>query len=187
MKKDVRDAMGAALKKLGYSMNSTNDKELEEAKALLLEQKPLVNGYYGDEIRDLIANGDAAMGLTYSGDAMDLYWEGFENIAYGVPKEGTNVWYDCMAIPVTSKHKKEAEMFINFMLDPDVAFRNSEAMGYSSPNTEVIRRMQEEYPEVFDLPAYWPDEEILKKSEVYVDLGDYKVKYNEILTQILVN
>lgn len=78
-------------------------------------------------------------------------------------------------------------MFINFMLDPDVAFRNSEAMGYSSPNTEVLRRMQEEYPEVFDLPAYWPDEEILKKSEVYVDLGDYKVKYNEILTQILVD
>ena len=185
MKKDVRDTLGVALKKLGYSMNSTTDSELAEAKALLLEQKPLVNGYYGDEIRDLISNGDAAMGLTYSGDAMDLYWEEFENVAFGVPLEGTNVWYDAMVIPASSKHKKEAEMFINFMLDPDVAFRNSEAMGYTSPNTEALKKMREEYPEVFELPAYWPDEEILKKSDVYIDLGDYKAKYNDILTQIL--
>ncbi|HHW23792.1 MAG TPA: spermidine/putrescine ABC transporter substrate-binding protein [Clostridiaceae bacterium] len=185
MKKDVRDTIGAALKKLGYSMNSTNDNELAEAKELLLAQVPLVNGYYGDEIRDLIANGDAAMGLTYSGDAMDLYWEGFENIGYGVPKEGTNVWYDCMVIPKTSKHKDEAERFINFMLDPDIAFKNSEAMGYSSPNLKVIERMRQEYPEVFELPAYWPDEEILEKSEVYLDLGDYKSKYNDILTEVL--
>lgn len=185
MKKDVRDTIGAALKKLGYSMNSTNDNELAEAKELLLAQVPLVNGYYGDEIRDLIANGDAAMGLTYSGDAMDLYWEGFENIGYGVPKEGTNVWYDCMVIPKTSKHKDEAERFINFMLDPDIAFKNSEAMGYSSPNLKVIERMRQEYPEVFELPAYWPDEEILGKSEVYLDLGDYKSKYNDILTEVL--
>ncbi len=185
MKKDVRDMLGAALKKLGYSMNSTNDSELAEAKALLTTQSPLVNGYYGDEIKDLIANGDAAMGLTYSGDAMDLYWEGFENIGYSVPKEGTNVWYDAMVIPKSSKHKDEAEKFINFMLDPDISFRNSEAMGYSSPNSEVIKRMQEEYPEVFDLPAYWPDKEILKKSDVYIDLGDYKTVYNDILIQIL--
>lgn len=185
MKKDVRDTIGVALKRLGYSMNSTNDNELAEAKALLAEQSPLVNGYYGDEIRDLISNGDAAMGLTYSGDAMDLYWEGFENIGYAVPKEGTNVWYDAMVIPKSSKHKDEAEQFINFMLDPDIAFRNSEAMGYTSPNSETIKRMQQEYPEVFELPAYWPDEEILKKSDVYIDLGDYKAKYNDILTQIL--
>lgn len=185
MKKDVRDAIGAALKKLGYSMNSTNDNELAEAKALLKAQIPLVNGYYGDEIRDLIANGDAAMGLTYSGDYMDLYWEGFENIGYGVPKEGTNVWYDCMAIPKTSKHKEEAEMFINFMLDPDVAFRNSEAMGYTTPNTAALEKMRETYPEVFEDPGYWPDEEIIEKSEVYLDLGEYKSIYNDILTEIL--
>lgn len=187
MKKDVRDSLGVALKKLGYSMNSTNDDELEEAKALLLEQKPLVNGYYGDEIRDLIANGDAAMGLTYSGDAMELYWDDFENVSFAIPKEGTNIWYDCMVIPASSKYKKEAEMFINFMLDPDISYRNSEAIGYPSPNTESLHRLQEKYPEVFELPAFWPDDEILKLSEVYVDLGEYKVKYNEILTQVLVD
>ena len=187
MKKDVRDSLGVALKKLGYSVNSTYDTELEQAKQLLMEQSPLVNGYYGDQIRDLIANGDAAMGVTYSGDAMDLYWEEIDNVKYAVPEEGTNVWYDAMVIPKSSKHKKEAELFINFMLDPDVAFRNSEAVGYTSPNKEVIKRMQEEYPEVFELPAYWPSEEVLSKSEVYVDLGDYKAKYNDILTEVLVH
>lgn len=186
MKKDVRDTIGVALKKLGYSMNSTNDNELAEAKQLLLEQKPLVNGYYGDEIRDLIANGDAAMGVTYSGDAMDLYWEEFENISFAVPKEGTNLWYDAMVIPASSKYKKEAELFINFMIDPNIAYRNSEEMGYTSPNTEAIKRMQENYPEIFELPAYWPDEDIIEKSDVYIDLEDYKVKYNDIFTQILV-
>jgi spermidine/putrescine transport system substrate-binding protein len=185
MKKDVRDSIGVALIRLGYSVNTTNDAELEQAKQLLIQQSPLVNGYYGDEIRDLIANGDAALGVTYSGDFMDLYWEGIDNVGYAIPKEGSNIWYDCMVIPKSAKHKKEAEMFINFMLDPDVGFRNSEEVGYTSPNTEVIKRMQEEYPEVFELPAYWPDEEALSKGEVYVDLGDYKAKYNDILTEVL--
>ncbi|MGI6621734.1 MAG: spermidine/putrescine ABC transporter substrate-binding protein [Clostridiaceae bacterium] len=185
MKKDVRDTMGVALKKLGYSMNSTDDSELAEAKAILSAQSPLVIGYYGDEIRDLIANGDAAMGVTYSGDAMDLYWEGFENIDYAVPKEGTNIWYDTMVIPKSCKHKEEAEKFINFMLDPDVAYRNVEAIGYTSPNSEVLKRIEQKYPEVFELPAFWPDDEILSKSEVYLDLGDHKSKYNDIFTQIL--
>lgn len=127
------------------------------------------------------------MGLTYSGDAMELYWDDFENVSFAIPKEGTNIWYDCMVIPASSKYKKEAEMFINFMLDPDISYRNSEAIGYPSPNTESLHRLQEKYPEVFELPAFWPDDEILKLSEVYVDLGEYKVKYNEILTQVLVD
>ena len=189
MKKDVRDAMGVALKSLGYSMNSTSDSELQQAKQLLLEQKNIVNGYYGDEIKDMIANGDAAMGLTYSGDFMDLYWEesvDFSYIGYALPKEGTNLWFDAMVIPEGCKHKKEAELFINFMLDPDVAYQNSNAVGYTSPNKEALKRIREESPEVFDLPAYWPDAEILEKSDVYIDLGDYKTKYNQLWTEVLV-
>lgn len=188
MKRDVRDTMGVALKTLGYSVNSTNDNELAKAKQLLIEQKPLVNGYYGDEIKDLIANGDIAMGVTYSGDAMDLYWEesaDFSHIAYAVPNEGTNLWFDAMVIPKSSKHKKEAEMFINFMLDPEIAYRNSNAVGYTSPNTEALKKVKEKSPKVFELPAYWPDDTIISKSEVYTDLEDYKAKYNDIFTEVL--
>jgi len=187
MKKDVRDAMGIALKVLGYSMNSTNDSELSEAKELLIKQKDLVNGYYGDEIKDMIANGDAAMGVTYSGDFMDLYWDestDFSYIGYGVPKEGTNLWFDAMVIPKSSKHKTEAEMFINFMLDPEIAYQNSNEVGYTSPNTEALRQIREESPEVFELPAYWPDDSIVELSEVYTDLGEYKTIYNQIWMEV---
>jgi spermidine/putrescine transport system substrate-binding protein len=189
MKKDVRDSLGVALKKLGYSVNSTSDSELQQAKEILFAQKKLVNGYYGDEIKDMISNGDAAMGVTYSGDFMDLYWDeavDFSYIGFGVPKEGTNLWFDAMVIPKSCKHKKEAEMFINFMTDPDVAFRNSNEVGYTSPNKVALERMREESPEVFELPAYWPSDDILEKSEVYVDLGEYKSVYNEIWTEVLV-
>ncbi len=186
MKKDVRDSMGVALKKLGYSMNSTDDAQLLEAQNLLLQQKVL--GYYGDEIKEMIANGDAAMGVTYSGDPMDLYWDeaDFSYVDYAIPKEGTNVWFDAMVIPKGAKHKKEAEMFINFMLDPDIAFQNSQEVGYTSPNTEAIRMMREENPEIFEMDAYWPSEEVLEKSDVYIDLGEYKTIYNDIWTKIRV-
>ncbi len=186
MKKDVRDSMGVALKHLGYSMNSINEDELRAAKDSLVAQKPLINGYYGDEIKDMIANGDAAMGVTYSGDPMDLYWDDsadFSYVGYAIPKEGTNVWFDAMVIPKSSKHKKEAEMFINFMLDPEVSFQNSEAVGYTSPNTVAIEKMREAYPDIFTMDAYWPSEEVLSKSEVYIDLGDKKSFYNQLWTE----
>jgi len=190
MKKDVRDAMGAALKMLGFSMNSKNDEELKKAQQALIDQRSLVAGYYGDEIKDLIANGDAALGLTYSGDYMELYWDedaDFSHIGFAVPREGTNMWFDTMVIPKTCQHKKEAEMFINFMLDPDVSYQNAVTVGYPSPNTEAMKRIMEESPEVFELDAFWPDDEIISKSEVYVDLGEYKSVYNQLWTEVLVD
>ena len=189
MKKDVRDSMGVALKRLGYSVNSTDQAQLQEAKDSLVAQKPLINGYYGDEIKDMIANGDAAMGVTYSGDPMDLHWDesaDFSYVGYAIPKEGTNVWYDAMVIPRSSTHKKEAEAFINFMLDPENAYLNSMAVGYTSPNTEALRRIRAETPEIFEMDAYWPKDEVLAKSEAYVDLGDAKTRYNELWMEIRV-
>lgn len=187
MKKDVRDAMAVAAKHLGFSVNTTDVNELEQMKQALVLQKPLLNGYYGDEIKDMIANGDAAMGVTYSGDPMDLYWDetDYSYVQYAIPKEGTNLWFDSMVIPATSKHKAEAEKFINFMLDPDNAYANSQAVGYTSPNTAVLERMKQENPEVFTMDAYWPSEEVLAKSEVYSDLGEVKSVYNRIFTEVL--
>jgi spermidine/putrescine transport system substrate-binding protein len=187
MKKDVRDTMGIALKRLGYSMNSVDPAQLEAAKKSLLEQKSMVMGYYGDEIKDMILNGDAAMGVTYSGDPMDLYWDktiDSSNIGYAIPQEGTNVWIDSMVVPKSSLHKKEAEAFINFMLDPVIALQNSEQIGYTSPNTEALANMKAKYPEIFTMDAYWPNEEVLKNSEVYADLGVNKALYNDIWTEV---
>ncbi len=186
MLKSMRDTIGVALKKLGYSVNSTNPSEIEEAKNLLIQQKSLVNGYYVDEIVDMMINGDAALALNWSGAAMDIYWQEVENIKYAVPEEGANLWFDCMVIPKTSKHKKEAEMFINFLLDPENAYQNTEYVGYTTPNKAALEMMRQESPDVFEMQAYMPSDDILERCEVFVDLGNAKEMYNQAWTEILV-
>jgi len=183
----VRDTIGVALKRLGYSVNSTDPEEIKEAKNSLIEQKKLVNGYYVDEIVDMMINGDAALALDWSGPAMDIYWQDVDYIKYAVPEEGSNLWFDCMVIPKTSQHKEEAEMFINFMLDPENAYQNSEFVGYTSPNTAALEMMKEENPEVFEMPAYMPSDEILDRCEVFKDLGSTKELYNQAWMEITVN
>lgn len=175
----MRDTFLVALKKLGYSVNSTNAAEIEQARDLLIQQKSMVNGYYVDEIVDMMINGDAALALNWSGAAMDIYWQEVENIQYAVPKEGSNLWFDCMVIPSTSKHQKEAEMFINFMLDPDNAYQNTEYVGYATPNKAALEMLKEESPEVVEMDAYYPSEEVLDRCEVFIDLGEAKTLYNE--------
>jgi spermidine/putrescine-binding protein len=179
MLKSMRDTVGVALKKLGYSVNSTNPKEIEEAKNLLLQQKSLVNGYYVDEIVDMMINGDAAIALNWSGAAMDIYWQGVENINYAVPREGSNLWFDCMVIPKTSKHKEEAEMFINFLLDPDNAYQNTTFVGYSTPNKAALEMMRDDSPEVVEMEAYLPSDDVLDRCEVFVNVGDAKALYEQ--------
>jgi len=183
----MRDTIGVALKKLGYSVNTTDPDKLEEAKNLLIQQMPLVNGYYVDETKDMMINGDAAIALNWSGTAMDIYWEGADYIKFVVPKEGANLWFDCMVIPKTSKNKAEAEMFINFMLEPENAYQNSLYVGYVSPVTEVFERIMQENPEVADMDAYNPSEEVLDICEVFIDLGDSRPLFNEVWTQIKVH
>jgi len=180
----MRDTIGAALKRLGYSVNSTDPQEIEQAKKSLIEQKKLVNGYYVDEIVDMMINGDAALALDWSGAAMDIYWQDVDYIKYAVPEEGSNLWFDCMVIPKTSQHKKEAEMFINFLLDPENAYQNSEFVGYTSPNKAALEMMKADNPEVFDMPAYMPSDDILERCEVFKDLGSAKELYNQAWIEI---
>lgn len=164
----VRDTMGIALKKLGYSMNSTNPKEIDEAKELLMRQKDLVLAYVNDEGKDRLLGEETAMGIIYSGDAVTLIEEN-SNLEYAIPKEGTNKWVDAMCIPSTAKHKKEAEMFINFLLDPKNAAVNADYIGYSIPNTGALELLDEE---VTSDPVAYPSEEVLDKSETFIDLGN---------------
>lgn len=180
----MRDTIGMALQKLGYSVNSTNPAEIEAAKELLIKQKPLNNGYYVDETVDMMINGDAAIALNWSGAAMDIYWQGATNIKYVIPKEGTNMWVDCMVIPNTCQHKKEAEMFINFMLDPENSFINTRHVGYSSPNYDVMKRVCEVEPEVAELDAYMPSDELLEKCEILINVGEAKKLYNQAWLEI---
>jgi spermidine/putrescine transport system substrate-binding protein len=168
----VRDTMGIALKKLGYSLNSTNPKEVNEAKELLMEQKDLVMAYVNDEGKDRLLGEEVAMGIIYSGDAVTLM-EANPNLRYAIPKEGTNKWVDAMCIPTTAQNKKESEMFINFLLEPENAKINAEYIGYSIPNTAALKLLDEE---ITNNPVAYPSEKILDKSETFIDIGkDIKI------------
>jgi spermidine/putrescine transport system permease protein len=142
MQDSVRDAFGATLKYLGYSLNSTDLDELTEAKNLLIEQKPLVQAYVIDQVRDKMIGNEAALGVIYSGEAIYTQKEN-PNLEYVIPKEGSNIWIDSWVIPKNAEHKENAEKFINFLCRPDIALMNFEYITYSTPN-EAARELIED-------------------------------------------
>lgn len=171
----VRDTMGISLKRLGYSMNTTNPKEINEAMKELMKQKDLVLAYVNDEGKDRLLGEEVAMGIAYSGDAVTLMEEN-PNLAYAIPKEGTNKWVDAMAIPKSAQNKKEAEMFINFLLDPEIAKMNAEYIGYSTPNVGALKLLDKE---VTSNPVAYPPKSVMDKTETFIDLGNKLRLYDE--------
>ena len=161
-----RDAFGIALMKLGYSLNSTDPDEWEEAYELLAEQKPLVQAYVMDQIFDKMANGEAALAPYYAGDARIMMEEN-EDIGFFIPKEGTNLFFDSMCILKDSAHKEAAEKFINFMCETEIALENIEYICYSTPHSEAYELLD---PEIKDNPSFYPEKSILSKCEVFTDL-----------------
>lgn len=175
-----RDSIGITLKKLGYSLNTKNIKELEAARDELIKQKPLVLAYVGDEVKDKMISGEGAMAVVWSGDAVFMKKEN-PDLEYAIPEEGSNLWFDSMVIPTTAKNKKDAELFINFMCDTDVAYKNSEYIGYSTPQTETKKKVSQDL--LNDIAAY-PNKDILKNCEVFEDLADSIKDYDMLWTEI---
>ena len=182
-----RDSLMVALKLLGYSMNSTNREELEAAKDLLIEQKPLVYAYVTDTVIRGMIDGEAALAVVYSGDAAYIMDESKYNLDFVIPKEGTNFWFDLMAIPKTSKNVDAAHKFINFMCDPEIALKNTEEVMYSSPIELVFNDVIEE--EWANNIAYNPTNidafggEI--QTEIFRDPGEFIKTYDEIWSEVL--
>ena len=163
-----RDAFAIANLRLGFSLNSTNDDDWYEAAALLKQQKPLVQAYVMDQIFDKMENGEAWLAPYYSGDAGILV-ESNDNIEFVIPKEGTNYFVDAMCIPITSDKKSEAEEYINFLCDPEIAGANMDYVGYSTPETAAKEYLEEE---VVENPIFYPNEETLSKTEVFINLPE---------------
>ena len=129
MQDSVRDAFMVALKKDGFSANSTDETELQQAKQDLIDQKPLIQAYVIDQVRDKMIGGEAAIGVIYSGEIMYIQDEvAAQNLPfsleYVIPEEGTNVWLDSWVVPKNAKNKENAEKWINFLCRPDVAVKN---------------------------------------------------------------
>lgn len=185
MMDSVRDAFGIALTYLGYSLNSTNEAEINEAKALLKQQYPLVQAYVVDEVRDKMIGDEAALGVIYSGEAIYTQREN-PNLEYVVPKEGSNVWIDAWVIPKTAQNKENAEAFINYMCDPEIALKNFEYITYSTPNKAARELIEDEA--LKNSVIAFPDETILDRCITYNYLGEeieslYNEKWNEVKSE----
>lgn len=176
-----RDTFAVALLRLGYSMNTRDYDELSAAKDELIKQKDLVYAYQGDEVKDTMIAGDAALAVVWSGDAVAMI-DANPDLAYVIPKEGTNLWFDSMVIPSTAPNKENAEKFINFMCRPDIAARNADYIGYSTPITEARELLDDE---VKNSKTGYPDDEVLRNTEIFKDPKDIIRIYDELWTDLM--
>ena len=164
-----RDAFAIAEIMQGYSLNTENPEELAAAARKLTEQKSIVQGYVMDEVFDKMEAGDALIAPYYAGDALTILAEN-EDLNFVVPKSGTNLFIDAMCIPSTARQKEAAEMYINFMCEPDIAYANIDYICYSTPHQAAYEMLDED---VQNSSISYPDDEfVANKTTVFVNLSD---------------
>ncbi len=169
MQDSVRDAFMVALKRNGASMNTLDEGELQAAKDDLISQKPLVQAYVIDQVRDKMIGNEAALGVIYSGEAIYTQREN-PDLEYVIPKEGTNVWIDSWVIPKNAPNKENAELFIDYMCRPEIALKNFEYITYSTPNTGARELIEDE--DLKNSSIAFPDLSQYQGLETYSYLGE---------------
>lgn len=176
-----RDAFMVALKSLGYSMNTSNEKELQEAYDWLVNMKKTMNPVYVDDyVIDAMASGERDIAVMYSGDATYVLSEN-EDLAYLEPKEGTNVWIDAMVITKEAENVDLAHEFINFILENENSKAISLEVGYTSPIPEVSQSIaQEDYE---GISSYIPRRNYEKDEEFFFN-QEMKALMNELWSKV---
>ncbi len=177
---DVREAVGAALKYLGYSLNTTSEEELMAARDLLIQQKQWVYSYDSEQYEDLLSADETVMAHAWSGDIFMVAAED-ERLWYAIPREGATIWADNLCIPTTAPSKEAAELFINYLLRPDVAARNSNYTWYASPNAAAEEFID---AEILEEPAIYPPEDVMERLEWIADVGPAAPLYERIWTEV---
>lgn len=182
MQDSVRDAFMVSLKRNGNSMNSVDEAELEAAKNELITQKPLVQAYVVDQVRDKMIGDEAAIGVIYSGEAIYTQREN-PNLEYVIPKEGTNVWIDSWVIPKNCQNKENAEKWIDFMCRPDIALLNFDYITYSTPNDSARELIEDE--DIKNSSIAFPDLTQYNNLETFSYLGEEAdLLYNNLWEEI---
>lgn len=185
MQSSVRDAFMVALKLKGYSANTLDETELAAARDLLIEQKPLVQAYVIDQVRDKMIGGEAALGVIYSGEAIYTQREN-PDLEYVIPEEGTNIWIDSWVVPANAPNKENAEKFIDFMCRGDIALMNFEYITYSTPNTAAQALIEDE--DIRNSEIAFPDLSRYQGLETFSYLGEegdelYNNMWKEVMSQ----
>lgn len=176
----AREMMGIALQTLGYSLNEKDETIVKEAGKYLKTLMPNAKAIIADEMKTYMIQGEANIAVTFSGEAAKMLNEN-EDLAYVVPSEGTNLWFDNIVIPKTVGNKEGAYAFINFMLRPEIAAKNAQYVGYATPNKDALALLPEE---VTSDESFYPSEEAMEKMEVYENLGTNLLSlYNDLFLE----
>lgn len=178
-----RDTVGIALKKLGYSYNTTDPAQIQEALDLLIAQKPLIQGYFMDKIFEKMEGANCAIGVYYYGDYLTMA-ENNPDLAFAIPREGTNRYVDAMCIPKGAEHKENAEAFINFMCSTQAGLKNCEETWYSTPLLSVREELD---PEVAEDPNAYPDAAFMEEQcETYACLPEpIRALYSDLWVRLI--
>ncbi|NJL20640.1 MAG: spermidine/putrescine ABC transporter substrate-binding protein [Leptolyngbyaceae cyanobacterium SM1_3_5] len=177
---DVREVMGAVLKSLGFSYNSTDPAQIEAAYNRLRELKPAIASFTTDGWRDQIVTGDLLVAMGYSSDAIDLATEA-PDIEYVIPASGSSLWTDTMVIPKTAPNPEGAYAWMNFLLKPENAARAVERLKFATPNQAAIDLLS---PELRNNKNLFPPAEVLAKCEGIAPVGAATELYDRYWTQI---
>jgi len=176
MLNDMRESIGAALKFLGYSLNSTDPEELAEARDVVLRWKANIAKFENEQYKTGIASGEFLLVHAYSGDILQVRKEN-PDIVFAIPEEGTAISIDDLVIPRTARQTGLAHAFINFLHDPAVAAENTAFLSYLCPNTGAYPLLD---PEIRANPAVFMSPELRAKSEILIDLGPANALYVKV-------
>ena len=174
--------LGAAFKYMGHSLNTTDPKIITQAEQLLIKQKPNIKVFAPDNGQDLLLSGEVDLVMEWNGDILQVMEED-PDISYVVPKEGSVVWEDALAIPKGAPNPQNAHKFINFLLGAEAGAAIAEFIQYATPNVAAKRLMPEEYK---NNPAIFPSDTTLKSCEPSIYKGEEAVRlYDEAWTRVL--
>ncbi len=179
---DPRETMGAALKYLGYSLNSMSETELQEAADLIQAAKDVIVKFDSDQYTEDLVDGEVAISHGFNGNFFLTFDEidGWDDYYYFMPKEGGTVWVDNMAVPVDAEHPCTAFTFMNYLLSAERCAQLTNWNFYASPNAAAMPLID---PEILEDPAIFPDEETMKRLEFITDTGAFEINFTDFFTQ----
>ena len=180
MLNDIREAIGAGLKVLGYSVNSTDEKEINEAADVLIRWKKNLAKFESEQYKNGIASAEFLVAQGYSGDVLQVMQEN-QGVAFSYPKEGTSMTVDFLVIPQDAKEISLAYAFINFLLRPDIAAQNIKFTSYLSPNQDAYPLLDEK---LRTNVALFPPDEVLQKTELIKNVHQYSPLFNKAWDRI---
>lgn len=177
----AREVIGIGLHRLGYSPNETDSQRIAESAQVMSDLMPNILAIVADEMKMYFLNGEAPIGVTFSGEAFMVLDED-EAFSYVVPSKGSNLWLDNLVIPKDSQNPEGAHALINFLMEPENAAQNAEYIGYATPSLAALDLIG---PEITSDPTFYPDEETLSHLEVFRDLGqETLIEYNDLFLQV---